>query len=95
MVHYVTCSLLFQLPAELADVHNVLQRSEQFMCHDGYKRTSHASDTSSAYSGSDMMQGSSISDTDVDLTGLRESLVDSDDEEGYIDGPDVRVNYFD
>lgn len=39
-----------------------------------------ASDTSSAYSGSDLMQ-SSLDDQDMDLTGLVESNVDSDDEE--------------
>ncbi|XP_041363202.1 rap guanine nucleotide exchange factor 6-like isoform X3 [Gigantopelta aegis] len=50
-----------------------------------FKRCSRASDTSSAYSGSDMMQ-SSIDDQDVadmDYTGLVESFVDSDEEEGY------------
>ncbi|XP_048763340.1 rap guanine nucleotide exchange factor 2-like isoform X8 [Ostrea edulis] len=47
------------------------------------KRSSRASDTSSAYSGSDMMQ-SSIDDqenADIDLTGMPEGYVDSDDEE--------------
>ena len=53
------------------------------------KRTSHASDTSSAYSGSDMMQ-SSIDDQDIDLSGLVESMVDSDDEEGYVESSEVR-----
>ncbi|XP_045212105.2 rap guanine nucleotide exchange factor 6-like isoform X7 [Mercenaria mercenaria] len=54
----------------------------------GYKRCSRASDTSSAYSGSDMMQ-SSIDDTenvDCDLpSNLIESTVDNDseDEEGF------------
>ncbi|XP_071130719.1 rap guanine nucleotide exchange factor 6-like isoform X27 [Mytilus edulis] len=55
-------------------------RNEQYM-----KRCSRASDTSSAYSGSDMMQ-SSIDDqenVDMDISGLPESMVDSDDEEGY------------
>ncbi|KAL3876620.1 hypothetical protein ACJMK2_034439 [Sinanodonta woodiana] len=52
-----------------------------------YKRSSRASDTSSAYSGSDMMQ-SSLDDqdnADIDLSGLVESIVDSDEEEGYAD----------
>ncbi|XP_061196472.1 rap guanine nucleotide exchange factor 2-like isoform X5 [Saccostrea echinata] len=47
------------------------------------KRSSRASDTSSAYSGSDMMQ-SSIDDQenpDMDLTGMPEGYVDSDDDE--------------
>lgn len=48
------------------------------------KRNSHASDTSSAYSGSDMMQ-SSVSGEVADLSGLTETLVDSDDEEGYVE----------
>ena len=52
------------------------------------KRNSHASDTSSAYSGSDVLQ-SSLEDQDIDFTGLVESLVDSDDEEGYIDNNEV------
>ncbi|XP_013407362.1 rap guanine nucleotide exchange factor 2 isoform X1 [Lingula anatina] len=75
--------LLFNLPQELQGVQNVLQRSEQYMRSEQYfKRSSRASDTSSAYSGSDMMQ-SSIDDQDIDLSGLVESIVDSDDEEGY------------
>ena len=47
------------------------------------KRCSRASDTSSAYSGSDMMQ-SSIDDQEspeIDLSGLPEGQVDSDDDE--------------
>ena len=64
-------------------------RSEQ------YKRCSRASDTSSAYSGSDMMQ-SSIDDQengDSDLpSNLIESLVDSDDEEGYGESTEVNQN---
>ena len=36
-----------------------------------------------------MMQSSSIDDGEFDLTGLRESLVDSDDEEGYSEERDV------
>ncbi|KAK3711003.1 hypothetical protein RRG08_009593 [Elysia crispata] len=59
------------------------------------KRCSRASDTSSAYSGSDLMHNSldegegmmmHCVDTglgDMDLSGLAESIVDSDDEEGY------------
>ena len=55
-----------------------------------YKRCSRASDTSSAYFGSDMMQPD---DQDIGVGGdqdlppnLVESLVDSDEEEGYDDG---------
>ncbi|XP_035225084.1 rap guanine nucleotide exchange factor 2-like isoform X2 [Stegodyphus dumicola] len=47
-------------------------------------RSSHGSDTSSAYSGSDTMQSVqsvSLDDQDVDLSGLVESIVDSDEEE--------------
>lgn len=61
-------------------------RNEQYM-----KRCSRASDTSSAYSGSDMMQ-SSIDDqenVDMDISGLPESMVDSDDEEGYAESTGV------
>ncbi|GFR59964.1 Rap guanine nucleotide exchange factor [Elysia marginata] len=59
------------------------------------KRCSRASDTSSAYSGSDMMhnsldeadvmvmQGGDTGLGEMDLSGLAESMVDSDDEEGY------------
>ncbi len=53
------------------------------------KRGSRASDTSSAYSGSDMMQSSLGDDEHVDMSGLAETLVDSDDEEGYVESPDV------
>ena len=63
-------------------------RNEQYM-----KRCSRASDTSSAYSGSDMMQ-SSIDDqenVDMEITGLPESLVDSDDEEGYAESTGVSL----
>ena len=81
---------LLQLPPELQNVQNVLQRSEQFLRSDQYlKRNSRASDTSSAYSGSDMMQ-SSIDDQDMDMTGLAETIVDSDDEEGYVEASEVR-----
>ena len=48
------------------------------------KRHSRASDTSSAYSGSDMTtQSLSVvgDDADIDLSCLRESSVDSDDDE--------------
>ena len=46
----------------------------------GQSRTSNSSDSSSAYSGSDTMQ-SSVDVEEVDLTGLMESVVDSDEEE--------------
>ncbi|XP_060559635.1 rap guanine nucleotide exchange factor 6-like isoform X14 [Ruditapes philippinarum] len=54
----------------------------------GYKRCSRASDTSSAYSGSDMMQSSIDDPENVDCefpTNLTESTVDNDseDEEGF------------
>lgn len=52
------------------------------------KRSSRASDTSSAYSGSDMMQ-SSIDDQenqDMDLTGMQE---DSDEEEDKLSNTEV------
>lgn len=46
-------------------------------------RSSHSSDTSSAYSGSDTMTSvhSSVEADDVDLSGLVESVVDSDEED--------------
>ena len=50
-----------------------------------HMRNSHSSDSSSAYSGSDTMQSSVPSSVDVeevDLSGLLESVVDSDEEEG-------------
>ncbi|XP_033756431.1 rap guanine nucleotide exchange factor 6-like isoform X5 [Pecten maximus] len=65
-----------------------LRAGEQlYLRNEQFKRCSRASDTSSAYSGSDMMQ-SSIDDqenVDADLSGLQESNVDldSDEEEGY------------
>ena len=85
----INLSLPSQLPPELQNVQSVLQRSEQFLRSEQYlKRNSRASDTSSAYSGSDMMQ-SSIDDQDIDLSGLVESIVDSDDEEGYAESTEV------
>jgi len=47
----------------------------------GPGRTSNSSDSSSAYSGSDTMHSSSVDVEEVDLTGLMESVVDSDEEE--------------
>lgn len=47
-------------------------------------RGSHSSDTSSAYSGSDTMAsvyGSSMDAEEIDLSGLVESVVDSDEED--------------
>ncbi|CAH1794604.1 unnamed protein product [Owenia fusiformis] len=78
---------------EHQDVQNVLQRSEQQYLQTGqfnYKRGSRASDTSSAYSGSDVI-GSSIEDADIDLSGLVESVVDSDDEEGYAESVESMI----
>lgn len=58
-------------------------------------RSSHSSDTSSAYSGSDTMtsvQSSLDQDPDeVDLSGLQESVVDSDEEEDLAESMDVSV----
>ncbi|XP_048513096.1 rap guanine nucleotide exchange factor 6-like isoform X4 [Athalia rosae] len=55
-------------------------------------RSSHSSDTSSAYSGSDTMTsvpGSLDADTDeLDLSGLVESIVDSDEEEDLAESMD-------
>lgn len=66
------------------------RQTEQFLRMErcSNKRSSHASDTSSAYSGSDVMQ-SSIDDQDVDFAGLADCLVDSDVEEGYPESVDV------
>lgn len=57
----------------------------------GINRFSRTSDTSSIYSGSDVMH-SSMDDLDVqdaDLSGLGKSLVGSDDEEGYAESAEV------
>lgn len=60
-------------------------------------RSSHSSDTSSAYSGSDTMtsvQGSLDADNDeVDFSGLVESIVDSDEEEDLAESMDVRKEF--
>ena len=60
----------------------------------GYKRCSRASDTSSAYSGSDMMQSSIDDPENVDCefpSNLTESTVDNDseDEEGFGESTEV------
>lgn len=54
-------------------------------------RNSHSSDSSSAYSGSDTMQSvqSSLEDQEVDLSGLIESIVDSDEEEDLAESLNV------
>ncbi|XP_076369185.1 rap guanine nucleotide exchange factor 2-like isoform X2 [Tachypleus tridentatus] len=67
--------------AEYQQVQTILQRGELLLFKSN--RNSHGSDTSSAYSGSDTMQSvqSSLEDQEVDLSGLAESAVDSDDEE--------------
>lgn len=86
------CIILFlsllQLSADYG-LRDPYLRNEQYM-----KRCSRASDTSSAYSGSDMMQ-SSIDDqenVDMDISGLPESMVDSDDEEGYAESTGVGIS---
>lgn len=70
---------------------------DPFLRNEHYiKRSSRASDTSSAYSGSDMMQ-SSLDDQDngdIDLSGLMESVVDSDEEEGYAESTEVSSLYW-
>lgn len=56
-------------------------------------RGSHSSDTSSAYSGSDTMASNHSemdNQDDVDLTGLMESAVDSDEEDDLAESIDVR-----
>jgi Rap guanine nucleotide exchange factor 2 len=58
-------------------------------------RGSHSSDTSSAYSGSDTMtsvHSSSLDADEVDLSGLVESVVDSD-EEDLAESMDVSLKY--
>lgn len=54
-------------------------------------RGSHSSDTSSAYSGSDTMASthSELEGDELDLTGLVESIVDSDEEDDLAESMDV------
>ena len=86
--------VLQQLPVELQAVHNMLQKNEHLLMlrsntttslppttSGGTKRHSRASDTSSAYSGSDVTTAVTVDDIDIDLSCLRESSVDSDDDE--------------
>lgn len=76
----------------IPDIQIGYNNRDGYIRNEQYKRCSRASDTSSAYSGSDMMQ-SSIDDpenVDSDLpSNLIESLVDSDDEEGYGESTEV------
>ena len=68
---------------------------DPYIRNEQYKRCSRASDTSSAYSGSDMMQSSldEQENGDSDLpSNLMESLVDSDEEEGF--GESTEVKYY-
>lgn len=62
-------------------------------------RGSHSSDTSSAYSGSDTMASthSELDGDELDLTGLVESIVDSDEDDDLAESMDVSIysrNYF-
>lgn len=54
-------------------------------------RGSHSSDTSSAYSGSDTMASthSELDGDELDLTGLVESIVDSDEDDDLPESMDV------
>ncbi|KAK6187380.1 hypothetical protein SNE40_005425 [Patella caerulea] len=80
-------NVIEQLPPDSGGISQLVLRNDQPFQRGGdqyFKRSSRASDTSSAYSGSDMMQ-SSIDDPenpDIDLSGLMESMVDSDEEDG-------------
>lgn len=60
-------------------------------------RSSHSSDTSSAYSGSDTMHSvqSSLDAEEVDLSGLVESVVDSDEDEDLAESIDVGFSNLD
>lgn len=80
-----------QLPSDNCGVPVGLVIQEPFIHNEQLlKRNSRASDTSSAYSGSDMMQ-SSVDDPEnpEELSGLMESVVDSDEEEGYAESTEV------
>jgi len=66
-------------PGELASLNSLVQ---QYPMSDRIYYGSMASETSSLYSGSDLM-ASSLEDQGVDLTGLIESAVDSDDDDEY------------
>lgn len=75
--------------------HVHLHRTEMYLKSN---RNSHSSDTSSAYSGSDTMQSvhsSSLEDQEVDLSGLIESVVDTDEEEDLAESIDVSTEIID
>lgn len=59
--------------------------------HNKCSRGSHSSDTSSAYSGSDTMASnhSELDGDEPDLSGLKESMVDSDEDEDLAESMDV------
>ncbi|XP_059174885.1 rap guanine nucleotide exchange factor 6-like isoform X3 [Physella acuta] len=61
---------------------------DHYPLHAGNKRFSRASDTSSAYSGSDIMH-TSLDDPDVNDIDISGPLVDSDDEEGYAESAET------
>ncbi|CAO1435214.1 unnamed protein product [Diamesa hyperborea] len=66
------------------DDDNISSTTRQVELYQKCNRNSHSSDTSSAYSGSDTMtsiHSSSIDAEEVDLSGLVESVVDSDEED--------------
>lgn len=59
-------------------------------------RGSHSSDTSSAYSGSDTMASthSELEGDELDLTGLVESIVDSDEDDDLVESMEVSKNNY-
>ncbi|XP_067136215.1 rap guanine nucleotide exchange factor 6-like isoform X3 [Centruroides vittatus] len=78
-----------QLNLDYQPMQTMLHRNETLLKSN---RSSHSSDSSSAYSGSDTMQSaqSSLDEQEVDLSGLVEGIVDSDEEEESIDSLPIR-----
>lgn len=84
-------SIIEQLPEDMA-CGSFLPHAGINLDHPSSKRFSRASDTSSAYSGSDIMHNSQ-DDCDTlenELSGLAESAVDSDDEDCDAGSTEVR-----
>lgn len=95
---FILCShvLTLKLQEELACYSHVLGIDDHLQTgaeHSDVKRFSRASDTSSAYSGSDVLH-TSLDDPDADLSGLGENVGGSDDEEGYAESAEVSDENF-
>lgn len=87
VLQFIYSSYIFNICYYLQYGQNISRQNLYLKC----SRGSHSSDTSSAYSGSDTMASthSELDGEELDLTGLVESIVDSDEEDDLAESMDV------